>query len=92
MLDGSLLPVFVCVLCWARWLCSLAVGAYRSIERGHCARVAMSGYKINQHQDKRLEIPALLINTVGFVKFSGIQLDLCVCAVPFAGFALMAQC
>ena len=70
------------------------LGAYRSIERGHCTNQAMSGYKINQHQDKGLEIPGPFLhkhswicqifwmNSIGFV---------CLRPPPLAGFALMAQ-
>ena len=87
VLGGSLFPVCVCTL-----LGTLVVHTgCRSLSQ-YWTGTLCQGYKINQHQHKGLEISAFFINTVGFVKFSVIQLDLCVCAVPFAGFALMAQC
>ena len=78
---------FLCVCTLLARLCIhlvillAAVGAYRtSIERGPLCQ-ATSGYKINQHPHKGLEIPGLfIINTSWICQF--LELDLCVCVVP----------
>ena len=47
----------------------LAAGAYRCIERGHCASLQRRVTRLTNTWYKGLEIPGLFINTVGFVSF-----------------------
>ena len=89
MVSGSLLPV--CAYFDIHFTVMLAAGAYRSIERGHCASLQRKGYKINQHLVQGARNTGTLHKHSWICQFS--ELDLCVCLPPsLAGFALMAQC
>ena len=63
--DVTVCAYFSCI----HFTVMLAAGAYRSIERGHCASLQRRVTRLTNTWCKGLEIPGLFINTVGFVSF-----------------------
>ena len=71
----------VCAYFGIHFTVMLAAGAYRSIERGHCASLQRKGYKINQHLAQGARNTGTLHKHSWICQFS--ELDLCVCLPPW---------